>query len=152
MANPSAPRKSPFPTALVARVPSSDKDKTSGTLVPRHMGYLCVRVTFHKEPVAGLMVKLSKATDAGKPGKAMGEPTRTNAQGVVRIDRLVPAGSYVCEIENQDPAVVTTVLDERRPFVVVLPVGRPYLDAEEASEFDDDPIDHEPAPAEAQGK
>jgi len=136
MADP-PPKISPFPDGLVARVPSSDKKKISAVLVPRAMGHLCVQLTFHKEPVKGLEVKFSKAGPDGKPGAKLGDPVTSTEQGIARIDRLVPAGRYVCEIEHQDPALVSTVMDVNKPFVVPLPVGRPYVDAGEAHEFDD---------------
>ena len=134
---PPPPKVSPFPRGHVARIPSSDKKKISAVLVPRQMGHLIVRLTFHKDPVAGLEVKFSKAGADGKPGKSMGDPVVSTSQGIARIDRLVPGGRYVCEIEHQDPALVTTVLDPAQPFVVVLPVGRPHFDFEEGAEFDD---------------
>jgi hypothetical protein len=152
MPPPEPPRKtSPFPNGFVARVPSSDPDKISGVLVPRHMGHLIVQLTFHKDPVAGLAVKFFKAKPDGKPGKQLGdEDIVTTAQGIARIDRLVPAGGYVCEIEHQEPTLVTTTMDPQKPFIVPLPVGRPYVDLEEAPEFDDFKGEIE-EPAEDQG-
>ncbi len=134
---PPPPRVSPFPQGLVARIPSSDKKKISAVLVPRQMGHLVVQVTFHKDPVAGLEVKFSKANPDGKPGKSMGDPIVTTVQGIARLDRLVPGGRYVCEIEHQEPALVTTTMDPQKPFIVPLPVGRPNYDLEESAEFAD---------------
>jgi hypothetical protein len=48
---------------------------------------------------------------------------------------MVEAGIYVCEIERQPPALVSTVPMRRHPVPVVLPVGRPYVDLGEGAEY-----------------
>ena len=133
---------SAYPTALVARVPSTKKtEKLSAQLVARHMGHLAVRVTFHKQPCVGYEVKLALAEDGGKPGAAVGEPLQTDKRGVARYDRLVPAGVYACTIEHQPTVLITTVTDPRKPLDVVTPVDRPFVDVDEAVEFVGEDVD-----------
>ena len=150
------PKFSPYPRAFVARIPAPAGKKLSGTLIPRQIGFLAVKVTFHKEPCPGLEVKFSEADDEGKPGAQVGETTKTNKRGVAKVPYLVPAGIYVAEIKNQTPALISTVDDDRRPFVVVTPVDRPYFDLEEDLEFDevdDEEVDDDDdEPAEKEGK
>ena len=135
-------RHSAFPPALVARLPGPKPGRLSATLVARVMGYLAVRVQFHKDPVVGVEVKFSKATPDGKPGDALGKKT-TDADGVARLDRIVPVGNYVCELEHQPPTVVQAVLDEEKPYPLILPVGRPYVDIDEEIEWDDAFVDED---------
>jgi len=127
---------SAYPPGYVARVPSTMKDKLSAVLVARAMGYLRVRVTFHKEPCAGLKVKFSKAGDDGKPGDPIGDETKTDDDGRAEVPFMVPAGIYACEIENQQPTVVNTVHDWNVPFPVITPIDRPYFDVDEEHEWD----------------
>ena len=134
--------ESVFPPAIVARLPGPKPGRLSAVLVARVMGYLAVRVQFHKDPVAGVEVKFSKATPDGKPGDALGKKT-TDEDGVARLDRLVLMGNYVCELEHQPPAVVQAVLDEEKPYPLILPVGRPYVDIDEEIEWDDAFVDED---------
>jgi hypothetical protein len=53
----------------------------------------------------------------------------------------VTAGVYVCEIQNQHPTLVTTVVDLAHPYAVVTPIDRPFFDVEEAHEWDEDQLD-----------
>jgi hypothetical protein len=129
---------SPYPPAIAARVPSEKKsDKLSAVLVPRSVGYLNVRVTFHKDPCRGLKVKLFETDDDGKKGAQVGEETKTKKHGIVCVPFLVPAGLYVCAIENQPETLVNTVVDIDDTFEVVTPVGRPYVDIDEDAEWAD---------------
>lgn len=145
---------SPFPPALASRVPSEhEKDKLSAVLVPRSVGYLVVRVTFHKEPCAGLKVKLYETDDDGNKAAQVGDELKTNQSGVVRVPWLVTAGLYVAAIENQPDTVVTTVADVADAYEVVTPIGRPYVDVDEDEEWPDDEEGKvkEDAPAAADG-
>ncbi|HLT36161.1 MAG TPA: hypothetical protein VK034_07745, partial [Enhygromyxa sp.] len=72
----------------------------------------------------------------GEKGDPIGEPVRTDESGMARVEMLVPALEYLCEIENQPPTPVTTVHDLRESYPLVLPIGRPYVDVDEAHEFD----------------
>ena len=134
---------SPYPPAYAARIPAPHGGKLSAVLVARPMACLVVRVTFHKDPCVGLEVKFSKATDEGKAGDAVGEKTKTDKRGVAWVPFMVPAGLYVCEVENQQPTIVGTVIDPQRPFPVVTPIDRPYYDVDEAHEWHDEDIDGE---------
>lgn len=49
---------------------------------------------------------------------------------------MVPAGLYVCAVENQDDLVVTTVAEFEDAYPVVLPVGRSYADLRDGLEFE----------------
>lgn len=126
---------SPYPRGHVARVPDPHGDALGAVLVARPMGYLIVRIYFHRVPVAGLHVSFYVSND-GEKGDAIGEEVVTDETGIARVDMLVPALEYVCEIENQPLARVTTVhaLDDSYPLV--LPIGRPYVDVDEDHEFD----------------
>ncbi|MFV8755134.1 hypothetical protein ACNOYE_31690 [Nannocystaceae bacterium ST9] len=126
---------SPYPRGHVARVPDPHEDGLSAVLVPRPMGYLIVRVYFHRVPVEGLKVEFFVSND-GEKGDAIGTAVQTNDEGMARVDMLVPAIEYVCEIENQPLARVTVVHDLRDSFPLVLPIGRPYVDIDEDHEFD----------------
>lgn len=127
--------RSPYPHGHIARVPDPHGDTLSAVLVPRPMGYLAVRIYFHRVPVAGLEVKLFESND-GEKGEQIGETMRTGEDGLVRVDMLVPATQYVCEIERQPPAIVTTVHTLEESFPLVLPIGRPFVDLDEDHEFD----------------
>lgn len=126
---------SPYPRGHVARVPDPHGDQISAVLVPRPMGYLIVRVYFHRVPVEGLQVEFFQS-NGGEKGDPIGAAVRTDQDGMARVERLVPAVEYVCEIENQPPTPVTTVHDLRDSYPLVLPIGRPYVDVDEEHEFD----------------
>lgn len=126
---------SPYPSAHVARVQAPHEGKVSGVLVPRPMGYLAVRIYFHRVPVEGLEVKFY-VSDKGKKGKQIGPQHRTLSDGIARVDMLVPAVEYICEIERQPTAIVYTVHDLRATYPLVLPIGRPFVDIDEDHEFD----------------
>ena len=127
--------RSPYPNGHVARVEDPHGGKLGAVLVPRPMGYLVVRIYFHRVPVRGLAVKLFERS-GGEKGAQIGEEQVTDEDGIVRLDMLVPAAPYVCEIENQPPAVVTTVHAPGDSFPLVLPIGRPFVDVDEDHEFD----------------
>jgi hypothetical protein len=140
MAVPKVPPVSPFPKASVARVLEPHNDKLGATLVARQLGYLAIKVTFHKQPLYDLEIKFYEAEADGSKGDPVGGKTfKTDRAGKASLDYLVPTGVYVVEIENQtNPALVSTVTDPRKPYVVPLPVNRPYYDFDEACEFDDE--------------
>jgi hypothetical protein len=115
------------------------QDKLGATLVARQLGHLAIKVTFHKHPCHDLEVKFHEAEADGSKGAQVGDTYKTDRFGVARHEFLVGTGVYVAEIENQPtPALVTTVSDPTKPFVVPLPVGRPYFDFDESVEFDDE--------------
>ena len=138
---PKPEKVTPFPNAFVARLAAPADGKVSATLIARQVGYLAVRVTFHKKPCVGLEVKFSKAGDDGKPGAQVGEKVKTNKKGIARFDYIVTAGVYVCEIQNQHPTLVTTVVDLAHPYAVVTPIDRPFFDVAEAHEWDEEQLD-----------
>lgn len=127
--------RSPYPHGHVARVEDPHGGKLGAVLVPRPMGYLAVRIYFHRVPVQGLAVKFFER-HGGSKGAQVGEELRTGEDGLARVDMLVPALEYVCEIENQLPATVTTVHAPDDSFPLVLPIGRPFVDVDEDHEFD----------------
>jgi hypothetical protein len=127
--------ESPYPRGHVARVPDPHEDQISAVLVPRPMGYLIVRIYFHRVPVEGLEVAFYISND-GEKGDAIGTKVRTDEDGMAKVDMLVPAIEYVCEIENQPLARVTVVHDIDESYPLVLPIGRPYVDVDEDHEFD----------------
>ncbi len=130
---------STFPRAALL-LPPREHDKTvSGVLVARDSGYLAVQVQFHGESVPDLAVQFFHAKD-GERGDAIGEAVKTDKDGIARALRVVPAGLYVCAVENQDDTVVPTVAQFHDAYPVVLPVGRSYVDMHDGPEFaaDDD--------------
>lgn len=129
------PSRSPYPNGHVARVEDPHGGKLGAVLVPRPMGYLVVRIYFHRVPVKELVVKFYERS-GGEKGAQIGEEQRTGEDGIARIDMLVPAVEYVCEIENQPLAVVGTVGSLDDSFPLVLPIGRPFVDVDEDHEFD----------------
>jgi hypothetical protein len=126
--------RSPYPNGHVARVEDPHGGKLGAVLVPRPMGYLVVRIYFHRVPVEGLAVKFFESSE-GEKGAQIGQELITAEDGIARLDMLVPAVEYVCEIENQPPAVVTTVHSPGDSFPLVLPIGRPFVDVDEEHEF-----------------
>ena len=132
---------STFPAASLLVVPRNHGGTVSGVLVARDSGYLAVAVQFHGEAVAGIEVQFYFAGDDGERGEAIGGVVLTDQAGMARAARVVPAGLYVCAVENQDDLVVSTVADFADAYPVVLPVGRSYVDLNDGAEFgsqDDD--------------
>jgi len=130
------PLNSPYPTASVARVPSPNDDGgVGGVLVPRAMGYLLVRITFHGRPEAGLGVRFYELGDDGSEGAAVGDKMKSDDDGLAGLDRLVAVAVYGCAIDGQPPTTVPTVHELGAPYPVVLPVGRPFVDVFESHEF-----------------
>jgi hypothetical protein len=127
MSDHSAPRR-----ICLNRVPRPHEGALSGVLTLREMGYLTIKVQFHRVPEQGLTVRFF----VSKNGQQVGADLRTDEHGVVRVPRVVPAGLYHCEIERQTPTLVPTVQDLAHPYPVVLPVGRPYVDINERYEFE----------------
>ena len=132
---------SPYPLARAARVPAPAKGKLGAVLVARPMGCLVVRITFHKDPCAGLTVKFAERGDDGTAGAAIGDETKSDARGVAGLEFMVPAGLYVCQIQGQAPTVVSTVPDPAKPHPVITPIDRPYYDVGEAHEWHDEDVD-----------
>jgi hypothetical protein len=143
MAAPKQPAVSPFPRASVARILEPAGKKLGATLVARQLGYLTIKVTFHRQPLYDLEVKFYEAQPDGTKGAQVGGKTfKTDRTGRASLDYLVDTGVYVVEIEKQTaPALVSTVTDLQKPYPVPLPVNRPYFDFDEACEFDDDLIE-----------
>lgn len=124
-----------FPPASLLVVPRDHGSTVSGVLVARDSGYLAVQVQFHGDPVAGLEVQFFLATDDGARADAIGEVVVTDDEGIARAPRVLPAGLYVCAVEDQDDLVVSTVADFDDAYPVVLPVGRSYVDLHDGVEF-----------------
>jgi hypothetical protein len=129
---------STFPAAALLVVPRESGETVSGVLVARDSGYLAIEIRFHGEPVADLEVQFFSATDGGERGDAIGDVVTTDTDGIARAARVVPAGLYVCAVENQDDLVVTTVAEFDDAYPVVLPVGRPHADLHDGLEFGDE--------------
>jgi len=115
--------------------PKGSSSRRSATIVLRALGHLAVQVFFHADPVEGAKVSFAKATDEDEPGDAVGGELTTDARGIARLDFLVDAGHYVCQVERQPSLLVSTVDDAEEPYPVVLPIGRPYVDFEGDVEF-----------------
>ena len=108
----------------------------SATLVLEPVGYLSVKALFLCEPIKDLTVSFYGAQPDGARGSkvkdgpgALDPPEiKTNADGVAKLDFLVPTGNYVCSIDHQPDILVPTVEALDQPFIAVLPIGRPYFD------------------------
>ena len=133
---------STFPRAALLLPPREHGNTVSGVLVARDSGYLAVQVQFHGESVSDVEVQFFHAEDDER-GDAVGDAVKTDEDGIARALRVVPAGLYVCAVENQDDTVVPTVAEFDDAYPVVLPVGRSYVDMHDGPEFtaDDDTED-----------
>jgi hypothetical protein len=88
------------------------------------MAFLAVRLILDRHPVVGVPVGFFVCEGDGEKGDATGDPIRSDEQGVARLPRLVPSGSYLCEVEGQlTSAVVTTVNNLREATLLPLPLG-----------------------------
>lgn len=125
---------STFPRAALLLPPREHGNTVSGVLVARDSGYLAVEVRFHGEPVTDLEVQFFHAEDHER-GDAIGDAVKTGEDGIARALRVVPAGLYVCAVENQNDTVVPTVAEFNDAYPVVLPVGRSYVDMHDGPEF-----------------
>jgi outer membrane protein OmpA-like peptidoglycan-associated protein len=90
--------------------------------------WLAVQIFFHEEPVKELEVTFAKAS-----GGKIGTVQKTDDKGVAKLDTMYRSGNYLCRIEAQHDAVITTVASVDDPFQLVLPIGRPLY------EYDMDP-------------
>jgi hypothetical protein len=127
------------------RVPDPHGGKVSAVLVPRPMGFLAVRLLMDGYRVIGVPVSFFCCEGDGEKGDAIGDPIRSDDQGVARLPRLVPTGTYLCEIEGQETsAIVTTVNRLEEAALLPLPLGSESVashwnnDEPDGSETDDD--------------
>jgi hypothetical protein len=105
---------------------SAQDAELSACMDERIRGYLSVRITFLGEPVVDLAVSFLDEGDAAVEGTPVTE--KTDATGCYSLKELFEVGTYVCQIEHQTKAVITTVERIESPFHLVLPIGRPYFD------------------------
>jgi hypothetical protein len=136
----SSPLASTFPSAALMVVPRDDGKTVSGVLVARDSGYLAAQVQFHGNPVPGLEAQFYFSND-GERGEALGDVVVTDQDGIARAARVVPAGLYVCAVENQADLLIPTVESFEDAYPVVLPVERPYADLNDGLEFAIDDAD-----------
>jgi outer membrane protein OmpA-like peptidoglycan-associated protein len=101
---------------------------------PKGMGFLAVRVFFHAEPMRGLLVQFHELS-GGEVGPPIGPELLTDETGFAVHRDPVLLGNYVCQIEHQKPKVVCTHIDTARPEILVLPIGRQYLNLEGDIEY-----------------
>jgi hypothetical protein len=94
------------------------------------MAFLAVQVFFEGQPSVGRKVQLFKYADDGEnnKGDAVGSVMTTDNDGVVRLPRLVDTGHYVCEIDGQIHAMVSTVDRLADAYPVYLPVEAEVVD------------------------
>ncbi len=121
-----------LPRAYLARVPFPASGKVSAVLVPRSMGFLAAQVLFEGQPALGRQAQFfeyAKDADDNK-GNAVGDPMTTDGDGVARLPRLVATGHYLCEIDGQERAMVSTVSRLADAYPVYLPVDAEVVDAE----------------------
>jgi hypothetical protein len=105
---------------------SAEDAELSACVDERILGYLSVRITFLDEPVVDLAVGFLDEGDAKVQGTPVTE--KTDATGCYSLKELFDVGTYVCQIEHQNKAEITTVERIESPFQLVLPIGRPYFD------------------------
>lgn len=118
------------PDAYISALSRDSSEVHRLVLFPVHREYLSVQVLFHAVPVPDLKVQFCASDGAKLEGEL-----RTDETGRAALPKKVPAGNYVCNIEQQEPALISTVMSPSDPYVVVLPVGRPYADLLERVEF-----------------
>jgi hypothetical protein len=121
----------------IVRLPS-ESDDLSAVIGVKLLGYVSVRILFLDVPVKGLKLTIDDASGvpqipdqnlALQRGWTANDPNMTtDDDGCCTLGMQAPIGTYTCKIERQDPALITTVEDPSRPFVLVLPIGRPYND------------------------
>jgi len=99
-------------------------------LFPKTMAFLAVSARFHGRPVGGLETRFFRANPDGTKGDPVGEPMLTDSDGVARLPRLLAIGHYVCELEHQEPVVVTTVPELASALPLALPIGRHLVEDE----------------------
>lgn len=133
---PEAPRQ----TAFVTRVPIDDPTRLSAVLICRPLSHLSIRVTFHRDPMEEIDITFFRLVGEDQAGPQEGEVQTTSARGRAFLDYRVPAGRYLCRVADHGDCVINTVPDPNEPFAVLLPLGRPYIDVDEADEFDDDDL------------
>lgn len=113
-----------FDEAAVARTPDPAGGRASATLVPKAMAFLAVSARFHGRPVGGLEARFFRAKADGSKGDQLGGVVLTDTDGVARLPRLVTIGHYVCELEHQEPVLISTVLEPGSALRLSLPIGR----------------------------
>jgi hypothetical protein len=92
-------------------------------------GYLSVKVLFRDLPVAGRNVTFYPS---GADGRAAADQPKgealTDNEGVATLSDKALLGNYFCQVEGQDGfASLGTVEDPKRPYVVSLPLVRPFM-------------------------
>lgn len=90
--------------------------------------WLGVQIYFHEQPIEDLEVEFFEARASDKAGAAVGEKLRTNQNGIAQLEERVPIGNYVCRIENQPDAAITSIPSPDEPYKLALPIGRPYFE------------------------
>lgn len=107
-------------------------------------GFLSVRLMFRDLRLKDFKVKFFEAgTDGAKKGSALGKPE--DAGGVLTRPNGVAAlvgsefklGNYLCEVDGKWVASVSTVEDAARPYVVALPLVRPFLALQEPGRLEE---------------
>ena len=106
---------------------------------PKGKAFLSVIVFFHQEPIADLKVKFTAVSPGGATDAELGQEVKTDSEGVAKLLTPVPIGNYLCEVQYQPPTMITTVPDIEDPFILVLPIGRPYYDFDGDSPFKESP-------------
>jgi hypothetical protein len=95
--------------------------------------WLAVQVFFHGTPIEGLAVEYLKSGDDDGPGESLGPALTTDKEGLARREGKVPCGNYICRIERQADALITTVSDEKAVIPLALPIGRPLYEFDAAA-------------------
>jgi hypothetical protein len=121
----------------VCRLPS-DSLQLSCVVGELLLGYIAVQILFLGIPVQGVKLTIDNEDGAAqipdpdwaaKHGWTSNDPNMTtDGSGCCTLGKRVPIGAYKCSIEYQNPARITTVEDPSRPFILILPIGRPYND------------------------
>lgn len=106
--------------------PGSPLSICSGMTHSLQMGclaWLAVRIWFDGQPLEDVEVEFFEESDPGQRGSAVGEKTVTDEDGFAAVAQKVPPGSYICAIEYQPDAVMTTTADPEQPVRLMLPIG-----------------------------
>lgn len=101
--------------------------------------YLSVQIYFHETAIEDLEVEFFKANDDDSAGEKIGETQHSNNDGIAMLeDRAVDIGNYVCRIENQPDALITSVYSLDDPTKLTLPIGRPLFEYDVRKDGDED--------------
>lgn len=110
-------------------VPVLPGNKYKFIVDPPGKAWLSVQIFFHGSPMEETEVEFFEDSGDGSRGSGVGEKLKTDEDGIAYLEERVEIGNYVCVIEGQPDAPVTTTGDFKDPVKIPLPFGRPAFEA-----------------------